>query len=339
MDVSREQLRLLLLYEYRLNHNAAEAVRNICAAVGSNAISHTTAKFWFIRFRQGNYNLEDETRSGRPPTLDPDELRSVIEEDPRVPTRILAERFQCSHGTIENYLHSIGKQWKYSRWLPHDLTDEQRTLRANTCTQLLTFRRNQKWLDNLITGDEKWVTYVNYTRKRQWIGKGEPGIPTPKPDPHGKKIMLSVWWGVNGVVHWELLPKNTTVTADYYCQQLDRLAQKLHGKQDLVYFHHDNARPHVSTVVRQKLLELGWTVIPQPPYSPDTAPTDYHLFRSLQHELEEKRFQDEEELKTFLDDFFKSKPQEFYRAGIEDLPKRWRQIVDQNGAYYSDQTL
>jgi hypothetical protein len=48
---------------------------------------------------------------------------------------------------------------------------------------------------------------------------------------------------------------------------------------------HDNARPHVASATRQQLEELGWTAIPHPPYSPDLAPSDLHLFRFLKNYL------------------------------------------------------
>ena len=56
-----------------------------------------------------------------------------------------------------------------------------------------------------------------------------------------------------------------------------------------VLFHHDNARPHISLVTQQKLRELGWEVLMHPPYNPDLAPSDYHLFRSLKNSVGFKR--------------------------------------------------
>ena len=145
--------------------------------------------------------------------------------------------------------------------------------------------------------------------------------------------MLSVWWGVKGITYWKLLPNGYTITADLYCQQLDRLAQKLKGKQDRIYFLYDNARPHVAKSTRQKLLELEWVTISHPPYSLDLAPTDYHLFRSLSNHLREIKLDDENDLKMDLLNFFGQKSQEFYERGIFSLPERWQQVIDSNGAY------
>ncbi|GFV90753.1 putative DD34D transposase [Trichonephila clavipes] len=50
--------------------------------------------------------------------------------------------------------------------------------------------------------------------------------------------------------------------------------------------HQDISRRHSSLVTRQKLLMPEWDVMPHPPYSPDLAPSDYYLFRSLQNFLD-----------------------------------------------------
>ena len=85
--------------------------------------------------------------------------------------------------------------------------------------ELLTSHRNYAWLNNLITSDEKWVTYANRKRKRQWLRAGQRGVATPKNDPHPRRVMLSFWWGVKGVIHWEFLTTDRTITADIYIQQ------------------------------------------------------------------------------------------------------------------------
>ncbi|CAF1547362.1 unnamed protein product [Adineta ricciae] len=92
---------------------------------------------------------------------------------------------------------------------------------------LITSHRHYQWLSNLITADEKWMLYVNYTRRRQRLSTGQTGVGIPKTDPDPRKLMLSVWWGIKGDVHWKLLPNGYTITADLYCQQLDRVAEKL----------------------------------------------------------------------------------------------------------------
>ncbi|KAK6758695.1 hypothetical protein RB195_016115 [Necator americanus] len=107
-----------------------------------------------------------------------------------------------------------------------------------------------------------------------------------------KKVMLSVWWGVHGIYRFELPPDNTKVTAEVCLAQLQRLADKIHrehSKLDNVRLLHDDARPHIAKKTSQKILELGWEVLPHPSYSTDLAPSDCHLFRSLQHHLEKKR--------------------------------------------------
>ncbi|KAK6753837.1 hypothetical protein RB195_013057 [Necator americanus] len=184
---------------------------------------------------------------------------------------------------------------KLGQLLPHTLSDGNRQRRLDICTQLLSRSRRFNWLDTIVTGDEKWVLYVNHTHKRAWCAGDEMSDLFVKGKIHEKKVMLSVWWGVHGIYRFELLPDNTTVTAKVYCAQLRRLADKTrkeHPKLDNVRLLHDNARPHIAKKTSQRIPELGWEVLLHPPYSPDLAPSDYHLFRSLQHHLEEKRYDD-----------------------------------------------
>ncbi|CAK9796540.1 Mariner Mos1 transposase [Anthophora plagiata] len=102
-------------------------------------------------------------------------------------------------------------------------------------------------------------------------------------------------------------------------------------KKPMLKAHHkDNARPHTSIVTRQKLQELGWEVLMHPPYSPDLAPSDYHLFLALQNFFSDKKLASREECENQLLEFFANKDQDFYERGIMKLPLKWQQIIEQN---------
>ena len=63
MKLSRRELRLLLLHEFRLGR---EATSNICGTMGKAVLSIRTAQHWFHRFKNGNFELDDLSHSGRP---------------------------------------------------------------------------------------------------------------------------------------------------------------------------------------------------------------------------------------------------------------------------------
>ena len=65
--------------------------------------------------------------------------------------------------------------------------------------------------------------------------------------------------------------------------ELDKKCPELVNFRKRIIFHQDNARLHVSLMTRQKLLQVGCKVWCHPPYSPDIAPVDFHLFQSLQN--------------------------------------------------------
>jgi len=132
-------------------------------------------------------------------------------------------------------------------------------------------------------------------------------------------------------VYFELLPRNQTINSDVYCRQLDKLNAAVKEK-----LHHDNAKPHTSLVTRQKLLDLGLEVMSHSPCSPDLAPSDYHLFQSLQNSLNGKTFNDNDAVKSYLVQFFASKNQKFYEREIMELIKKWQKVIDQNGKYIID---
>jgi hypothetical protein len=54
------------------------------------------------------------------------------------------------------------------------------------------------------------------------------------------------------------------------------------------HLHIDNATLHTSKMSTEKIEELGFILVLQPPYSPYLAPCDFFLFGSLKRSLEGK---------------------------------------------------
>lgn len=331
--------RHLMLFFYRKGKNATQATNKICAVYGEGALAERTVRKWFAKFRAGDFNLKDQERTGRPSITDDDQLKTLIENNPRYTTRELAEILKISKTTVHEHLVKLGYVNRYDVWVPHNLTEKNLTDRISICDSLYKRNENTPFLKQLVTGDEKWIVYNNVERKRSWGKRDEPPLTTPKAGLHPRKVMLCVWWDWRGILYYELLPNNQSINSDKYCSQLDELNTAIQEKRPQlanrkgIVFHQDNARPHVSLTTRKKLLELGWDVLPHPPYSPDIAPSDYHLFRSLQNSLNGKNFDSLDGLKNYLDQFFAEKPGKFWEDGIFKLRERWRKVVEQNGVY------
>ena len=63
-------------------------------------------------------------------------------------------------------------------------------------------------------------------------------------------------------------------------------------------------------------------VLLHPPYSPDMAPSDYHLFLSMANALGGVKLNSKEACEKWLSEFFANKEGDFYDRGIMKLPSR-----------------
>ncbi|KAE9419977.1 hypothetical protein Angca_005765, partial [Angiostrongylus cantonensis] len=87
-----------------------------------------------------------------------------------------------------------------------------------------------------------------------------------------KKVMVTGWWSTARLIYHSFLDPGATITAEKYCQQIDKIHSKLQQQQSLVerkgpILLHDRSRPHVAEPGLQKLNELGYESSAHPPYS------------------------------------------------------------------------
>jgi hypothetical protein len=141
------------------------------------------------------------------------------------------------------------------------------------------------------------------------------------------KIMATVFWDTKSIIHLDFLTGQKTINAQYYSTLLNQKVKsairlKRRKRQDSICFLQDNVRPHTAALTMATLLKLKWDVLPQPAYSPDLAPSDYHLFGPMKRVLGGKRFWNNDEVIAAVESWMHKQPKTFFETGIKKLPKR-----------------
>lgn len=339
-EPNKEHLRHVLIFLFNQKKKAAEAHRILVETYSADTLSVDTCERWFKRFRS-DFDVSDKERENRPKKFEDIELQTLLDEDATQTQKMLAEQLNVSRVAISKRLKAMGKIQKVGKWVPHELNERQIENRKVACEMLLRRHERKLFLYRIVTGDEKWIYFENPKRKKLWLSPGEVSTSTAKPDRFGRKTMLCVWWDQKGIVYFELLKPGETVNTDRYRQQMINLNHALIEKRPewarrhrKVILLHDNAPSHTAKLVKDTLAALGWEILPHPPYSPDLAPSDYHLFSSMGHALAEQHFLSYEDVQKWLDDWFGSRDFQFFWNGIHNLPTRWQKCVESEGRYF-----
>ncbi|KAJ4446902.1 hypothetical protein ANN_13603 [Periplaneta americana] len=271
----------------------AEIYRQLKEVYGDTVMNERNVRQWCEMFNNGRTNVHDETRPGRP---------SLITEDlkTKVNDRILQDR--C---TSLDELHIA-------------FPDISRSLLGEIVSQHLGYHKICA----------QWVSHNTPETKRQsrqWHHPSSPKKPRIfKQTLSTQKVMATVFWDHKGVLLLDFMPKGTTINANRYCETLRKLWRAIQNKRRGmlsrgVVLLHDNARPHTATSTRELLDQFGWEIFDHPPYSPDLAPSDFHLFTKLKDFLGCTRFGSDEELKKTVNTWLNELAAEEYNTGILKL--------------------
>ena len=154
-----------------------------------------------------------------------------------------------------------------------------------------------------------------------------------------RRFLLSVWWDYKGIVYFELLPPNRTINSVVYIKQLTKLNNAIEEKRPEltnrkgVVFHHDNARPHTS------LGKNYWSLVGMFCHIHHIVLTLHHLITfcfDLYKTPRMENFNNDDDIKSYLIQFFANKNHKFNERGITMLPERWQKVIDQNGQHITE---
>jgi histone-lysine N-methyltransferase SETMAR len=149
--------------------------------------------------------------------------------------------------------------------------------------------------------------------------------------------MCTVFWDRKSVLIVEFFFQGSTINTGVYCDTLKKvrhaIQNKRHGMLSRgIVMLHDNARPHTAATTQGFIATFSREQFDHSPYSPDLAPSDFHVFLYLKTFLGGLLFHDNE-VKEAVNTWFASQVASFYNAGIEKLVPCYDRCLNSGGNY------
>ncbi|GFO24201.1 transposase [Plakobranchus ocellatus] len=197
--------------------------------------------------------------------------------------------------------------------------------------------RRRRFLQHIQTGDESWVYHYNREYKAQSTEYRHKTSLSPrefKVVASARKVLFTIFWEMEVVVHMEFLEQGQTVNSERYISILRALKLRIRRvRHEDSILQHNNARPHTSRQTQDALRQLELTTLLHPAYSPDLAPSDYYLFPQLKKYLKGHHYDDDKEVIADVRRWCRGQLSEFFAGGMCQLVKRWRLCVKRDSDY------
>ncbi|UYV69306.1 hypothetical protein LAZ67_6003196 [Cordylochernes scorpioides] len=282
VNVSTCELRSVIRFFTAKNETAVNIHRNLVSVYGKECMSIQMVRRRRSWFLEGQQNVHDDERSGRPVTATDNAavaaVRNVVKADRRVTIDEIMIRLppgieigRSSIGTIMSDILNFRKVC--ARWVPRLLLENHKQQRMEAARAFLEMpqRDGDQLFSRIVTGDESWVHHSTPETKRQ-------SMVWKKPE--------------------ESAPKKAKVT--------------------------------ISSGKVMAMENFKWEIFTHPPYSPELAPSDFHLFPALKWHLGGKHFANDDEVQAEENHWLRRQDTAWYNSGIKKLLQRYQKFLDRN---------
>ena len=212
-------------------------------------------------------------------------------QDRRISAKSVAEQLCISRERVGSIIHEDLDMRKLStKWIPKCLNADQKRQRCQSCEQFWNFfgaiqmiscrdwwpwtkpgyitmtrrQSNNHWSDGIAAhlapkNSECKNSLEKISPRFFWSRRHPPHSLSSKGPNYQRRVLLIYAGAIEGLLKEKRCRKVTKV----------------------VFFLHDNAPAHRALATQKKLAYLGFQFLDYPPYSPDLAPSDYHLLPEL----------------------------------------------------------
>jgi histone-lysine N-methyltransferase SETMAR len=195
------------------------------------------------------------------------------------------------------------------------LTDEHKLKLVLSCRAFLTpyHAEGEQFLARILMEDEIWVYFYEPESKRQSMECQE----NFKSAPSAGKLILTLFWDVNGPIIEHYQEKGGTVNSVRYSTMLEeKLKPEIRSCRrgllsKCVLLLRDKAQPHTAAATVTTVQKLKFETTNHPPYSPDLAPSDYHVCGMRKETLRGRRFHSDDEAKETVNFLLRQQPKLF----------------------------
>lgn len=319
-----------------------EIIAELQETYGDASLKESQIYYWIREIRLGREDLNDLPRSGRP--VDEQLTITIQREHKKVPSagcRQLARKIHIPPSTVLDHMKNrIGMKLVILRSIPHLLTNEQKIQRVKIAKILLhnLSKEEATGYEFVLTGDESWFVH-NYQQKEIWVMNGD-NVPDRINDGHyTKKSMFTIFVNGKGLQIIDLKPEDVKITADYFIKNVlslieqSNLMKKAKRWKHKLCLHYDNAPSHTAKKVKIHNQDSYTNIWDHPPYSPDLAICDFGLFGTIKNSFTGNDFEDADELKDAIENFFSSKDEVFFQSLFSSWIERLQACIRNNGEY------
>ena len=150
--------------------------------------------------------------------------------------------------------------------------------------------------------------------------------------------MLTIFWNPHRFFLVKLLPSGLKFNGTYFINEiLEPLHEIMNDSSEeperKIILHYDNAKPHTSRKVFEYLESHNMEKAPQPPFSPDIAPSDFYLFEYVKDQLKGRSFRSPDELLLAVNEILKEISPDTLMKVFQDWEERLNHVIEQNGEY------